>query len=43
MQGPTPSQPQRAEPALADAGQQLADDGQQWADDAQQPADDNMA
>ena len=42
MEGPTPSQPQIAEPALADEGQQLADDGQQWADDGQQPADDSM-
>ena len=43
MQGPIPSRPQIAEPALADDGQQLADDGQQWADDGQQPADDSMA
>jgi len=35
MEVPTPSQPQIAEPALADDGQQLADDGQQWADDGQ--------
>ena len=49
MEGPTPSPPQIAEPALADDrqqladdGQQLADDGQQWADDGQQQADDSM-
>ena len=42
MEGPTPSRPQIAEPALADEGQQLADDGQQGADDGQQPADDSM-
>ena len=42
MEGPTPSRPQIAEPALADDGQQLADDGPQWADDGQQPADDSM-
>ena len=50
MEGPTPSRPQIAEPALADDRQQLADDRQQladdmqqWADDGQQPADDSMA
>ena len=42
MEGPTPSRPQIAEPALADDGQQLADDGQQWADTGQQPVDDSM-
>jgi len=42
MEVPTPSQPQIAEPALADDGQQLADDGQQWADDGEQPADASM-
>ena len=42
MEGPTPSQPQIAEPALADDGQQLADDGQQLANDGQQPEDDSM-
>ena len=42
MEGPTPSQPQIGEPALADDGQQLVGDGQQWADDGQQPADDSM-
>src|SRR6201996_2546034 len=34
MQGLTLSQPQIAEPALADDGQQLADDGHQSADDS---------
>ena len=33
IQGPTPSLPQRAEPALADDRQQLADNGQQLADE----------
>ena len=50
MEGPTPSRPQIAEPALVDDGQQLADNGQQWADNGQQwadngqqPADDSMS
>ena len=50
MEGPTPSRPQIAEPALADDGhqwaddmQQLADDVQQWAGDGQQLVDDSMA
>ena len=34
MEGPTPSRPQIAEPALAEAWQQLADDGQQPVDDS---------
>jgi len=42
MEVPTPSQPQIAEPALADDGQQLAEDRQQWVDDGEQPADDSM-
>ena len=34
MEGPTPSQPQIAEPAVVDDGQQVADDGQQPADNS---------
>ena len=36
MEGPILSQPQIAEPAIADDGQQLADHRQQLADDVQQ-------
>ena len=42
MEGPTPSRPRIAEPALADNGQHLADDRQQLADNRQQLADDSQ-
>ena len=42
MQGPTPSRPQIAEPALADDGQQLADNWQQLVDDRQHLANDGQ-